>query len=54
MTIQPEQEYYLARIAAERTAAEQAVTDKARTVHLQLADHYQRILDGKQEPPSPQ
>lgn len=53
MTIQPLQEYYLARIAAERAAAEQAETEKARTVHLQLADHYQRILDGKQEPPSP-
>lgn len=54
MTIQPEQEYYLARIAAERAAAEQARTDEARTIHLQLAEQYQRILDGKQQPPSPE
>ena len=54
MTIQPEQEYYLARIAAERAAAEQARTDEARTIHLELAEQYQRILDGKQEPPSPE
>jgi hypothetical protein len=53
MTKQPEQEYYLARIAAERAAAELARTDEARTIHLDLAEQYQRIVDGEREPPSP-
>ena len=53
MTKQPLQEYYLARIAAERAAAEQAATDEARMIHLDLAEQYQRIVDGKQAPPSP-
>ena len=54
MTSQSMREYYLARIAAERAAAEQATTDRARALHLQLAEQYQRIVDGKQEPPSPE
>jgi hypothetical protein len=53
MTSQTEQAYYLARIAAERAAARRAANDQVRTIHLELADRYQRILDGKQEPPSP-
>ena len=48
------QRYYLARMAAELAAAEQAESDEARTVHLTLAEGYQRILDGKQEPPTPE
>ena len=47
------QQYYLARIAAERAAAEQASSDEARMVHLTLAEEYQRIVDGEQEPPTP-
>ena len=52
MTSQSEQEYYLARVAAELTAAEQARTDEARTIHLELAERYQRIADGRQAPPT--
>jgi hypothetical protein len=51
---QAEREYYLARIAAERCAAEKAGNDQARTIHLDLAEQYQRIVDGKQAPRSPQ
>ena len=53
MTVQPEHEYYLARVAAEQAAAERAESDRARTIHLELAEHYQRIVEGKQEPPRP-
>lgn len=49
---QAEREYYLARIAAERTAAEQAANEEARAIHLTLADEYQRIVDGEQAPPA--
>ena len=52
MTDQPTQDYYLARIAAERAAAESAASDDARRVHLKLAEEYQRIVDGKQPRPS--
>ena len=50
---QRDREYYLARIAAEREAAERAISDEARSVHLALAEHYQELLDGRppQEPP---
>jgi hypothetical protein len=47
------QDYYRARVAAERAAAERAETDKARTVHLTIAEEYQRIADGEQDPPTP-
>jgi len=48
-----DQEYYLARIAAEREAAERATSEEARQVHLQLIDEYQQLADGHQrkEPP---
>ena len=42
----PDRDYYLARIAAEREAAERATSDEARSVHLQLIDGYQELLDG--------
>lgn len=51
---QAERDYYLARIAAERAAAEQAENDRARTIHLDLAEQYQRIVDGHEPPPSPE
>ena len=54
MTIHPEHEYYLARIAAEREAAERAGTEEARRAHLELVEQYQRILDGRQESPTPE
>jgi hypothetical protein len=46
--------YYLARVAAERAAAERAETVEARAAHLTLAEEYQRIVDGEQDPPTPQ
>lgn len=51
---QTERDYYLARIAAERAAAEQAANDEARTIHLSLAEEYERIIKGLQPPASPQ
>lgn len=42
-----DQEYYLARIAAEREAAERATSEEARKVHLRLADQYQDLIDGR-------
>ena len=50
---QAERDYYLARIAAERTAAEQAANEQARTIHLTLAEQYQKIVDGERAPPRP-
>ena len=50
---QAERDYYLARIAAERAAAEQAANEEARTIHLSLAEGYQRILEGQQPVRSP-
>jgi hypothetical protein len=50
---QAEREYYLARIAAERAAAEQAKNEQARTIHLALAEEYQRIVEGHEPPPTP-
>ena len=41
-----DREYYHARIAAEREAAERATSDAARRIHLRLADEYQERLDG--------
>lgn len=50
---QRDQEYYLARIAAEREAAERATSEEARSVHLRLIDEYQELLDGhnRKQPP---
>jgi hypothetical protein len=50
---QAEREYYLARIAAERAAAEEAKNDQARSIHLALAEEYQRIVEGREPPPTP-
>jgi hypothetical protein len=46
-----DQEYYLARIAAERSAAERATSEAARAAHLQLAEQYQEMVEGRREPP---
>ena len=48
-----DQEYYLARIAAEREAAERATSDEARRAHLKLAEQYQDMVEGRgrKEPP---
>jgi hypothetical protein len=42
-----DQEYYLARIAAEREAAERATSEEARRVHLRLAEQYQKRVEGR-------
>jgi hypothetical protein len=49
-----DREYYLARIAAEREAAKRATSDEARRSHLQLAERYQGMIDGRgrKDPPS--
>jgi hypothetical protein len=44
MSKQFDREYLLARIAAERAAAEAAATDQARVVHLQLVNQYEELL----------
>lgn len=46
--------YFLARIAAEREAAEGATSEEARRVHLQLAERYEKQMAGRglKEPPS--
>ena len=41
-----DRDYYLARIAAEREAAERAADEHVRRVHLQLADQYEQRLNG--------
>ena len=38
-----DRDYYLARLSAERAAAERASSDEARRVHLRLADHYEQL-----------
>jgi len=40
-------DYYLARVSAEREAAERATSEEARRVHLQLAEHYWQVLAGR-------
>lgn len=42
-----DREYYLARISAEREAAERATNEAARAAHLQLAEQYQEWLEGR-------
>jgi len=42
-----DQEYYLARIAAERETAERATSEEARRVHLRLAEQYQKRVEGR-------
>jgi hypothetical protein len=49
----PDRDYYLARIAAERAAAERATNEDARQVHLQLIDEYQELLDGHDRKATP-
>ena len=39
-----DREYYLARLTAERAAAERASTDAARRAHLRLADQYEQLV----------
>ena len=50
---QRDREYYLARIAAEREAAERAINEEARSVHLRLAEEYQEMLDSGHRPEPP-
>jgi hypothetical protein len=40
-------DYYLARVSAEREAAERATSEEARRVHLRLAEQYQQVLAGR-------
>jgi hypothetical protein len=49
-----DREYYLARIAAEREAAECAASDAARSAHLQLAERYEQWMagSGADKPPA--
>ena len=49
-----DRDYYLARIAAEREAAERATNDHVRRVHLELADQYQEMLDGRRPKAPPE
>lgn len=48
-----DKEYFLARSAAEREAAERATSEEARRVHLQLAERYEEQMAGRgpKEPP---
>ena len=40
-------DYYLARVSAERDAAERATSEEARRAHLQLAEQYRQVLAGR-------
>jgi len=42
-----DRDYYLARITAERDAAERATNESARKVHLQLIEQYERRLSSR-------
>ena len=42
-----DKEYFLARIAAEREAAERATSEAARQVHLELAERYEEQMTGR-------
>ena len=53
MTKKSDRDYYLARIAAERRAAEAAQSDWVRAVHLELADNYERLIAGAPHPGAP-
>jgi hypothetical protein len=53
MTRKSDRDYYLARIAAERAAAEAATSDWVRAVHLELADKYQERLAAEHGGPPP-
>lgn len=41
-----DRDYYLARITAEREAANRATTEAARRAHLELIEQYERRLSG--------
>ena len=53
MTSKSDRDYYLARIAAEQEAAESAISDWVRAVHLELADKYRERLAAKHGGPPP-
>jgi DNA-directed RNA polymerase specialized sigma subunit len=40
-------DYYLARVSAEREAAERATSEEVRRAHLQLAERYRQVLAGR-------
>jgi hypothetical protein len=42
-----DRDYYLARIGAERQAAQRATNEAARSAHLQLAEEYEQRLTGR-------
>ena len=42
-----DKEYFLARIAAEREAAERATSEEARRAHLDLAELYEEQMAGR-------
>jgi hypothetical protein len=42
-----DRDYYLARIAAERQAAESATNEAAREAHLQLAERYEQRVSNR-------
>jgi hypothetical protein len=42
-----DRDYYLARISAEREAAERATSEAARAAHLELAEQYQERLEAR-------
>ena len=51
MTKGSDRDYYLARISAEREAADRASNEQVRRVHLRLADEYEQRLNGGGSPP---
>jgi hypothetical protein len=53
MTRKSDRDYYLSRIAAERSAADAATSDWVRAVHLELADKYQERLAAEHGGPPP-
>lgn len=42
-----DRDYYRARLAAERVAAEQATSEVARVAHSELAEQYEQLLSAE-------
>ena len=42
-----DRDYYRARLAAERVAAEQATSEVARVAHAELAEQYEQLLSAE-------
>lgn len=49
-----DREHYRARLDAERSAITNAACEEARTAHRELAEFYEKLLNGEDEAAAPQ